>query len=55
MTKLELEEWLRPARHAIFGPTNLNELASIIVRHDRMHVRQAFESLGVISQRVMSN
>jgi FMN phosphatase YigB (HAD superfamily) len=55
MTKLELEEWLRSASHAIFGPTNLIELANIIVRHDRMHVRQAFESLGVISQRVMSN
>jgi hypothetical protein len=55
MNKLEPEEWMRPARHAIFGPTNLNELASILVRHDRLHVKQAYESLGVLSQQVMSN
>jgi FMN phosphatase YigB (HAD superfamily) len=55
MNKLEPEEWMRPARHAIFGPTNLNELASILVRHDRLHVKQAYESLGVLSQQVLSN
>ena len=55
MKKLEPEEWMRTARHAIFGPTTLNELASIIVGHDRLHLKQAYESLGVLSQRVMSN
>lgn len=55
MADIEAEQWMRPARHAIFGPTNLNELASIIVGHDRMHIKQAYASLGVLSQRVLSN
>jgi HAD superfamily hydrolase (TIGR01549 family) len=37
--------WSRPARHAIFGPTNLLELASINAGHDRMHVQQACQVL----------
>ncbi|MCS7011879.1 MAG: DinB family protein [Anaerolineales bacterium] len=32
--------WLRPARHAIFGPTTLFELVGFIAEHDRNHVRQ---------------
>jgi len=51
---LKPEEWNRPARHAIFGPTSLKELVSIIVGHDRLHVQQAFRSLGEISQHTMS-
>lgn len=35
-------EWEKPARHAIFGPTRLIELASFIATHDRSHIQQAF-------------
>lgn len=38
--KLSPEDWLLPARHAIFGPTHLNEIASIIAGHDRLHIQQ---------------
>jgi FMN phosphatase YigB (HAD superfamily) len=43
---LDQKDWQRPARHAIFGPTQLMEIASIIAGHDRLHVRQMFASLG---------
>ena len=36
------EDWHRPARHAIFGPTDLAELVSFVTIHDRSHVQQAF-------------
>ncbi|UCD99946.1 MAG: HAD-IA family hydrolase [Chloroflexota bacterium] len=42
---LSVEGWQQPARHAIFGPTNLKELVSIIVGHDRLHVRQAYAAV----------
>ncbi len=35
------EGWQQPARHAIFGPTTLQELISFIATHDKVHVRQA--------------
>jgi hypothetical protein len=47
------EDWQRPARHAIFGPTNLKELVGIIVGHDRLHVRQAKQSLEDISSKIL--
>jgi HAD superfamily hydrolase (TIGR01549 family) len=33
-------DWQRPARHAIFGPTHLRELASFVADHDRLHIQQ---------------
>jgi FMN phosphatase YigB (HAD superfamily) len=42
-------DWDRPARHAIFGPTRLEELVSIIVGHDRLHVQQVFQTLNAIT------
>ncbi len=39
------EEWGRPARHAIFGPTSLQELAGFMAGHDRVHVHQIWKSL----------
>jgi HAD superfamily hydrolase (TIGR01549 family) len=33
-------DWNRPVQHAIFGPTNLAEIASFMGGHDRLHVRQ---------------
>jgi FMN phosphatase YigB (HAD superfamily) len=46
---LEVADWVRPARHAIFGPTSLKELVSIIVGHDQLHIQQAFNFIGDIS------
>jgi HAD superfamily hydrolase (TIGR01549 family) len=43
LTPLPMEAWQRPARHAIFGPTTLQELAGVIDRHDHIHLRQANE------------
>lgn len=42
---LDQAGWLQPARHAIFGPTNLLELAGFTTTHDRTHVHQAFQLL----------
>jgi hypothetical protein len=39
---LSAEDWQRPARHAIFGPTDLRELTTFLAGHDRLHVRKAF-------------
>jgi hypothetical protein len=53
LDSIQAEDWQRPARHAIFGPTNLKELVSIIVGHDRLHVQQAKKSLEEISSPVL--
>lgn len=37
---LSPKDWQRTARHAILGPTRLEELVSITAAHDRLHVRQ---------------
>jgi len=37
--------WQRSARHAIFGPTTLEELVSFLVTHDIVHIRQVFQTL----------
>jgi FMN phosphatase YigB (HAD superfamily) len=39
------EDWQRPGRHTIFGPTDLLELAQIIAAHDRQHIRQVKRTL----------
>lgn len=38
-------EWSRPARHAIFGPTTLQELVGFMAGHDRIHVHQAWKTI----------
>jgi FMN phosphatase YigB (HAD superfamily) len=43
LVNLPDESWQKPARHAIFGPTNLNELVSFIAIHDQVHVRQSYK------------
>lgn len=40
LERLSEEDWQRPARHAIFGPTNFQEIAHFIAEHDRLHIRQ---------------
>lgn len=37
---LDDTQWQRPARHTIFGPTQLHEIVNIIAGHDRLHVGQ---------------
>jgi hypothetical protein len=34
------DEWKRKARHAIFGPTDLQELVKFMAEHDKLHIRQ---------------
>ncbi len=46
---LNPEDWSRPARHAIFGPTSLGELVSFIVGHDRLHIRQVYDALQALT------
>jgi len=55
LDNLKPDDWTRPARHAIFGPTVLKELISIIVGHDRLHIRQVHTSLGEIMQQSVNN
>lgn len=43
ITRLEnisLQEWSRPARHALLGPTILEEVVRIVVDHDLLHLKQ---------------
>jgi hypothetical protein len=42
---LNEEIWKRSARHAIFGPTDLLEVASFVADHDRLHVQQAWKTI----------
>lgn len=39
--------WNAPARHAIFGPTSLHELVSIIISHDQAHLKQIVKNVIV--------
>lgn len=49
LDSLEAADWERAASHAIFGPTSLKELVSIIVGHDQLHIQQAFQFTGDLS------
>lgn len=40
---LEPPDWQRRARDALFGPTRLDELVTIIAEHDVLHLRQLLE------------
>lgn len=40
------EDWQRPARHSIFGPTTLLEMAHFTAQHDRLHLRQLCQTIG---------
>ena len=47
---LVADDWQLPARHAIFGPTQLSELAGFMARHDRLHIRQVYETIETITK-----
>lgn len=38
-------DWERNARHAIFGPSTITELAGFIATHDRTHIQQIYANL----------
>jgi len=42
--------WAKPARHAIFGPTNFLEVMGFMAEHDRLHLRQAWRTLPARSE-----
>jgi FMN phosphatase YigB (HAD superfamily) len=43
---LRAHDWDRPARHSIFGPTTLLEMARFSTRHDHLHINQLCETIG---------
>jgi hypothetical protein len=48
LSTLDNEAWQRPARHALFGPTTLIEMAQFAARHDRLHLSQLDETLAAL-------
>lgn len=49
LSTLHPEDWHRPARHSIFGPTTLLEMAHFTAQHDRLHLNQLCRTLGKCS------
>jgi len=43
---LDEDAWMRPARHYIFGPTTLLEMANFTAQHDRLHMTQLCQTVG---------
>jgi HAD superfamily hydrolase (TIGR01549 family) len=50
LSKLPPEAWSRPARHSIFGPTTLLEMADFTAHHDRLHINQLCQTIGRCQQ-----
>ncbi len=46
LSQLKPEDWQRPARHSIFGLTNMLEMAYFTAQHDRLHITQLCQTLG---------
>lgn len=46
LAALSAEQWERPARHYIFGPTTLLEMAQFTAQHDRLHLTQLCQTIG---------
>lgn len=42
-------DWERPAQHALLGPSNLSEIASISTQHDVIHLRQLRSTLAQLA------
>lgn len=45
LDRLTADDWNRPCRHAIFGPTELREIVHITAGHERLHGRQVYQTL----------
>jgi len=48
LESLPADVWTKPARHAIFGPTNFLEVVGFMADHDRMHLQQAWSILHLV-------
>lgn len=46
LSSLSPAQWGRPARHSIFGLTDLLEMAHFTAQHDRLHITQLCQTLG---------
>ena len=46
LRNLTASDWGRPARHSIFGPTSLLEMANFTSQHDRLHITQLCQTVG---------
>ena len=46
LSGLTPSQWDRPARHSIFGLTNMLEMAHFTAQHDRLHITQLCQTLG---------
>ncbi len=46
LSSLKPAQWGRPARHSIFGLTDLLEMAHFTAQHDRLHITQLCQTLG---------
>ncbi len=49
LATLSPAQWSRKTRHAIFGPTSLQELVSFNAEHDRLHIQQTVANLAEIA------
>jgi FMN phosphatase YigB (HAD superfamily) len=43
-------QWSRKARHAIFGPTALQELVGFNAEHDRLHIQQVYANASQLNR-----
>lgn len=48
LTVLADDAWQRAGRHAIFGPITLQEQLGFMTEHDRVHVRQIYETIQAV-------
>jgi hypothetical protein len=46
LESLSDSQWQRPAKHSIFGLTNLLEMAYFTAQHDRLHINQLCQTIG---------
>ena len=49
LTTMPPQNWQRPFRHAIFGPTDLREMMSFIATHDRTHLQQVYKTCQAVN------
>ncbi len=45
LEKIDADDWSRPARHSLFGPTTLIEVMNIAAEHDLLHLAQLRSTL----------
>jgi FMN phosphatase YigB (HAD superfamily) len=53
LNQMNIANWQRPARHAIFGPTTVLELLGFVVTHDIVHIRQAFHTIASSKKEIL--